>query len=203
MPPMQGSSTVGAAQIPLEQSSSAARTCAALVDAIRAVLTQLRIALESLSDTQYTARPVGNIDSSIGGHVRHCLDHIASICSAEKADTLDYDLRERGTTVECDRQCAIREVDRLHDRLSAWSDADINRRIDLTVTLSGDGTRAVVSTTLARELAFVHSHTIHHNATISTMAKSLGAALPDRFGFAPATLAYMKQNACAPSPSSA
>lgn len=200
---MQRSSSVGADSISFDQTDLAGHTCASLVVAIRAVLAQLHGALESLSDAHYAARPVGVFESSIGGHVRHCLDHIASICSARAADTLDYDLRERGTTVEGDRLCAIREINRLTTLLEHWSDAHIERRIRLTVTLSGDGTRAMVDSTLGRELAFVHSHTIHHNATIASMARTLGVALPEHFGYAPATLAYLRQQACAPSPSSA
>ncbi|MBL8880658.1 MAG: DinB family protein [Phycisphaerales bacterium] len=200
---MQGSTSVGADHHSIEQISRRGQTCTLLIQAIRSVLAQLREALELVSDAQYTTRPVGNFDSSIGGHVRHCLDHIASICSAQSADTLDYDLRERGTAVECDRSCALREIDRLSRALEHWNDENADRGIRLAVTLSGDGARAMVDSTLGRELAFVHSHTIHHNATIASMARTLGAALPDRFGYAPATLAYLRQNACAPSPSSA
>lgn len=174
-----------------------------LIDAVKATLAQLREVVAVLHAAHYTARPVGNIDASIGGHVRHCLDHVGSIAALGASRNLDYDQRERGTVIETDPQAAICEIDRLCLALDECLRRDPDNPIELAVTLTGDGARALVNTTLARELAFVHSHTIHHNATIAAMAGILGAPIPDRFGYAPATLAYLKQQACAPSPSSA
>ena len=37
--------------------------------------------LESMTDDQYRIKPVG-FSSNIGGHVRHCLDHIDSLLAA-------------------------------------------------------------------------------------------------------------------------
>ncbi len=47
-----------------------------------------------------------------------------------------------------------------------------------------------------RELAFTLSYTIHHNAIIAVAVKSLGLALPEHFGYAPATIAYLAQKRC-------
>jgi uncharacterized damage-inducible protein DinB len=54
-----------------------------------------------------------------------------------------------------------------------------------------------VETSVGRELAFVLSHTIHHNALIGVMAMLLGAPLPDRFGYAPSTIAHLEKRSCA------
>ncbi len=54
-----------------------------------------------------------------------------------------------------------------------------------------------VPTSLGRELAFVMSHTIHHNALIGVIAKLLGIDVPERFGYAPSTLAYLETRRCA------
>ena len=53
-----------------------------------------------------------------------------------------------------------------------------------------------VETTAGRELAFVLSHTIHHNALIDVMARTLGVPVPDRFGYAPSTIAHLEKAAC-------
>ena len=44
--------------------------------------------------------------------------------------------------------------------------------------------------TVGRELAYVLSHTIHHNAIIGSMVKALGGVLPERFGYAPSTVRH-------------
>lgn len=200
---MQVSTTVGAAPVSRECAPQRQNRLVPLIDAVKATLVQLREVIAALDAAQYTARPVGNIDASVGGHVRHCLDHVGSIIALGASRKLDYDVRERGTAVETDPRAAAAEIDRLNAALDQCARCDPIAPIELAVTLTGDGVRSLVTTTLARELAFVHSHTIHHSATIATMAAVLGAPIPDRFGYAPATLAYLKQQACAPSPSSA
>ena len=50
--------------------------------------------------------------------------------------------------------------------------------------------------TIARELAFVLSHTIHHNATIRGMVIALGLSAPASLGYAPSTLAHMDMCRC-------
>jgi len=54
-----------------------------------------------------------------------------------------------------------------------------------------------VETTVGRELAFVLSHTVHHNALIAVMAKTLGVPVPERFGYAPSTIVHLEKTACA------
>jgi uncharacterized damage-inducible protein DinB len=68
--------------------------------------------------------------------------------------------------------------------------------------LTATGPTVDVQTSLWRELTFVLSHTIHHNAVIAAMARTLGAVVPEAFGYAPATLSYINTARCAPSPSS-
>ena len=53
-----------------------------------------------------------------------------------------------------------------------------------------------VPTSPGRELAFVLSHTVHHNALIRVMVKLLGADVPADFGYAPSTLAHRKARTC-------
>jgi len=50
--------------------------------------------------------------SSIGGHVRHSLDHFRFLVDAEEK-CVDYDTRNRGTTVETDPAVAAAEIDAL------------------------------------------------------------------------------------------
>jgi uncharacterized damage-inducible protein DinB len=44
-----------------------------------------------------------------------------------------------------------------------------------------------VRSTLARELLFVISHTIHHQALIAVLLSAAGRTVPEAFGLAPST----------------
>ena len=66
----------------------------------------------------------------------------------------------------------------------------------LTILLDPAGEPTRVDTTLGRELAFVISHTIHHNALIAILVKLLGHSVPATFGYAPSTIAHREKRAC-------
>ena len=164
---------------------------------LRQVMGQLRDAVASLDDEQYTRKRLGVFDSSIGGHVRHCLDHAAALAAASGANDLDYDRRERETVVENDRQAALREFERVDTALAALADVNTDQPIQLTCTVCGDGSDVTTPSSIGREIVFVLSHTVHHNALIAGMMRQLGLSVASDFGFAPATLAYLSGKSCA------
>lgn len=155
------------------------------------LLHELCEVLGRLSDEQYVQRPVGVIESSIGGHVRHCLDHVRSLLAALGSGHLDYDRRERGTPVESSREVAIAQIESLAESLARADVAALARPLRVSVTMSSAGPPFEVRSTVGRELAYVLSHTIHHNAIVNAMVRTLGGWLPERFGYAPATLKYL------------
>jgi uncharacterized damage-inducible protein DinB len=167
-------------------------------DALVAVLEQLQGVVGCLRDEQYAMKPVGVVNSSIGGHVRHCLDHVRALLNAVETGELDYDHRDRDTPIESDRAAALHAIRVLHNKLLALDSDDIlEQPVRLSILMTADGAPIDVGTTIGREMAYVLSHTIHHNALIGTMVKILGGWLPDRFGYAPSTLAHMKTKTCA------
>jgi hypothetical protein len=161
------------------------------------ILQQLQAVVGCLRDDQYPMRPVGVVDSSIGGHVRHCLDHVRALLIAVDTGELDYDARDRGTPIETDRSAALAAIKTLRNRLAGLEDETIDRPLALFVMMTSDGAPIRVTSSVGREMAYVLSHTIHHNALIGTMVKILGGWLPDRFGYAPSTLAHLKASTCA------
>lgn len=164
---------------------------------LAACLQQLADVLEAASDEQYVMRPVGVVDSSLGGHVRHCLDHFAALLRGATAGYIDYDDRERGTPLESCRAAALAAIRTFQERVARLNDAMLERPIRLRAIVSGDGLAVEAASSLGRELVFVLSHTIHHNALIAAMCKTLGIPLPERFGYAPATIAYLAGATCA------
>jgi uncharacterized damage-inducible protein DinB len=160
------------------------------------LLHQLFDLVESLSNEAYTRKPVGVVSSSIGGHVRHNLDHVQAFLLGLRAGEVNYDHRDRGTDVERDRLAALGEILRLKQELTAFAWQDVPHLIKLTALVTPDRPAMTSLTSPDRELAFVVSHTVHHNAIIGIMAKLLGADLPAEFGYAPSTIAHQRSRAC-------
>jgi uncharacterized damage-inducible protein DinB len=158
-----------------------------------ALLGQLGDLLATLDDTQYVKSPVGAMTSSIGAHVRHSLDHVEAIRHARRTGVVDYDTRVRGTAVEGDRSAALRAIHDHAEALSKWQPDDLLLDVAMSVLLSADGPPLMVRTTLGRELAFAVNHTIHHNAMLAAMVATLGGQAPERFGYAPSTVRYLRE----------
>ena len=165
-------------------------------------LQQLADLLAITSDAQYNRKPVGVIPSSLGGHVRHCLDHFEALCTGAITGVVDYDDRQRGTAVETDRIAAMSAIQRLRLQIEALDESVLARTVRVPSIIAGDGTSIETRSSLGRELAFVLSHTVHHNALVAAMCRTLGITIPDRFGYAPATIAHLDESECALLPSS-
>ncbi|MBA4064812.1 MAG: hypothetical protein C0501_14085 [Isosphaera sp.] len=168
-----------------------------LVAALGAALRQVHDLIAGMSDEQYTRRPGGALASSIGGHVRHNLDHVAALLAGLPGGAVDYDRRERGTAVESDRQAGLAAVRRLELALGRVAWCELPGAVRLAVLPAADRTPVELLTTPERELAFVVSHTTHHNALIAVIAAAVGAAVPPGFGYAPATIAHQRGQPCA------
>ena len=150
------------------------------------LLDELESLLMELPLDAYAVSLVPSASGSIGGHVRHCLDHVSALVSADPSVPLSYDSRHRGTAVETDPAEALRQISRLKGALDIWSTRSLDDPIPVTSMISS--TAAVTGwSTLARELAFVISHTIHHQAIIGVLLAVHGHAVPERFGHSPST----------------
>jgi hypothetical protein len=162
------------------------------------VLGQLAGVVQSVTDEQYSARPVPVIGSSIGGHVRHCLDHVAALLAGLEGGGVNYDVRERGTRVESCRGEALKRIRRVQSELLRRGSIPADLPVILTTVLAVDGPACELETTAGRELSFVLSHTIHHNALVGVIVRWLGGEPPGDFGCAPATLRHRAGQSCAP-----
>jgi len=161
------------------------------------LLRELSTVMEGLNDEQYACKQEAVFGGSIGGHVRHSLDHVQSIIDAMQTGRLDYDHRLRGTKVESDRWVALDVIRRLIGQLTGAQHDTADCELTLRSIVSAEKDLVEVSTTLSRELIYVLSHTVHHNAMIAAMTRTLGGWVPQRFGFAPSTLAHLKESPCA------
>jgi len=164
---------------------------------IVAVLRQLEDVIRAMTDEQYRRKPVGVVSSNVGGHIRHSLDHVEALLAGVEDGEVNYDRRQRGTDVETSRKAALDVIRRQERQLLAFPPHLERRPLRLSAMVSACLPPTEVETTVGRELAFLLSHTVHHNALIAVMAQTLGVAVPDRFGYAPSTIAHLEQVACA------
>ena len=158
----------------------------ALVDALQGHLSSLRELVVSLGEHTYRATPRSS-SGSTGEHVRHCLDHARALVSGVSGGEISYDSRLRGTGVETDPRAATEEIDRVCRALERIDDHATTRRLMLETRTHRHAPAIRVETTLARELAFVAQHTIHHCATLAVLLEGMGISVPPRFGYAPST----------------
>jgi uncharacterized damage-inducible protein DinB len=154
------------------------------------LLDELGAVVSGLTDAQYVQKPVGVMPSSVGAHVRHWLDHVAALVASVDTGALDYDRRERGTPVEAERPAALAAIARLASDLRHVTPAQLDRPVEVEILLTADGSPQTFGSTVGRELAYVVSHSVHHNAIIGAMVQTLGGRVPPRFGYAPSTIAH-------------
>jgi len=159
------------------------------------VLRQLEELIDAMTDRQYQMKPVG-VTSAVGSHIRHCLDHVDALLAGIERGTLDYDHRRRGTEVETSRQAALAVIHRQTKQLKALPANSQNTPLRLSAIVSSTTPAVEVETSVGRELVFVLSHTIHHNALIAVLGGALGVSVPDCFGYAPSTIAHLEKTRC-------
>lgn len=167
---------------------------------LREVLDQLSRLVQQLDPPRYNTKPVTTYGGSVGGHVRHCLDHVSALLCGTRGEPIDYEARQRGSDIETCPHAALEQLGRL-DAALADLDPHANPPVTAVLMLSPHAPLLRTESTLDRELAFVLNHTIHHHAMIAGMAKALDVPVPDGFGMAPGTLQHQQnQNAAAPTP---
>jgi len=157
------------------------------IGSLRGLLEEMRTMIERIDEETYAAPARGRSGGGIGGHVRHCLDHVAALITGTRTGLCAYDRRARGTAVETCRLTAVHrildlDVDLLRlDRQLFDVPVDVETQVDTT------GAFLVTTSTVGRELMFVISHTIHHNALIAHLLDEQAVEMGARFGLAPAT----------------
>ncbi len=157
-----------------------------LADNITA-LQQACALLQSLTPAQYAqANPIC-FNSSIGGHLRHALDHYVSFNAGLDSGRIDYEARARDTRLERERDYALASITSTIARLNQES-ASLHE-FPIQVRLENQ-TNAWAPSSIRRELQFLLSHTIHHWALVAVCARSLGVPPPADFGIAPSTLRH-------------
>ena len=151
------------------------------------LLNEMRAMIERVDDESYSAPARGRNAGGVGGHVRHCLDHISALIAATQTGLCAYDRRKRGTAIETCRATALRCILDLEADVLRLDYRLLEVPVDVETHVDTDGSFLVTTSTIGRELVFVISHTIHHNALIAHLLEEREIDIGARFGLAPAT----------------
>jgi uncharacterized damage-inducible protein DinB len=158
------------------------------IDALCTLLDDLSTLLMQVDADAYLARPAAGVSGSVGAHVRHLLDHVAVFVEAGSAAEVCYDHRQRGTSIEGDPAAALSQIYTLQLRLEHMAVHRQDEPVLVRSQIDPHGRSIASWSTLGRELAFVMSHTIHHQAIIALLlAGKAPVLMPERFGCAPST----------------
>ena len=157
------------------------------------VLEQGHALLGRLDDRLYTGTAGLPVQSGAGSHVRHCLDFYLSLLEGVWTGRVDYNRRERDALVARDRACAAARIEIVIEELRAL--ADLPGDTTLVVSPEDAETDTWCASTLARELQFLLSHTVHHYALLALILRLQGFEPGEEFGVAPSTLAHWRQEA--------
>lgn len=170
---------------------------AAPVQPLAGLLEQMRSMIERMEDDAYAAPAPGRSSGGVGGHVRHCLDHVGALIGATRSGIVEYDRRHRGTDVETCRAAAVHRACELLQQLTVLDDSMLDEPLLVETQIDPSGTTILTRSTVCREVAFVISHTIHHNAIVAQLLAGRDVTLDARFGVAPATPLESQTAACA------
>ncbi|MGB2128334.1 MAG: DinB family protein [Flavicella sp.] len=147
------------------------------------------VLLSSISNTTYTDSSVAPYHVSIGGHLRHLLDFYACFFSGYSKGEVDLTTRNRALLIETDQEAAKAYAMRIIAQLKSIENDDFKRILHVTDDL-GRG-KQTVTYSVAALLFQIHSHTLHHYASIGYIVYQLGISIEDStFGVNPTSPKY-------------
>ena len=145
--------------------------------------------MSEINDDVYRQRIEEVYDGTLGGHVRHNLDHYLNFLDGFSHGRIDYEARKREQLIESSSAYAIDVIEGIVDRLEKIAEEEADKTILVKMESDNESVRWAESSAL-RELEFLLSHTIHHYALLSVMVRLSGIDLDPDFGVAPSTLRY-------------
>jgi len=152
--------------------------------------------IRRLGEEMYASCPENPYRGGVGAQFRHCLDFYDCFLRGVENGEIDYSRRERDPRLETDRQYAIMKFEAICDGLAGLTSDRCERTVRVKAEETTPGTPEWSSSSPARELQFLISHTIHHYALVAVLLKmqafEVGQEFPE-FGVAPSTLSHWKE----------
>jgi uncharacterized damage-inducible protein DinB len=158
-----------------------------------AVLQQAVDLVERLDDHAFTQLNPALALSSVGSHLRHCLDFYQCLLSGLVLGRINYDDRQRDAQVEQHRHLALIRLKAVIQGLGQLPQNVETHTVK--VCLEGGLDSEQSPSTIKRELQFLLSHTVHHYALIALALRTQGLDPGAEFGVAPSTLQHWRKAA--------
>lgn len=147
--------------------------------------------IQGLSDDLFVKPSINGTGGGIGPHFRHTIEHFESLINGLPSGKVDYDHRKRDIEVERVRTVAIGKLEAIRSMLLELAlDLEKPLLVKTESHASDMHDDLWVQSSLGRELISVISHTVHHYALISFIARYYGQTVDVDFGVAPSTLRY-------------
>jgi len=163
-----------------------------IIETVQQVLSDLTGFLEQIDDNRYH-QPIALLSgATLGQHVRHTVEFFQCLTAQTDGGVINYDKRQRNTTIEMNTGYAIEVVETLEEKIRLL---EPNKKLQLEVCYDTDqNTFSQVDTSVERELIYNIEHAIHHKAIIKIGVKKIAPeiVLPETFGVAPSTTKYRK-----------
>ena len=157
------------------------------------------VVLDGLPEGAFADRTEAAFSASPGEHFRHVIEHYRMFLDGWRNGLVDYDSRPRNLRLERDAPAARAAIEDLCAALRALpTDANADPARPLTVRCATGtqlGAGSPTSSTVGRELVFLHSHSVHHFAFVAIILKHRSIAVAGDFGVAPATLSAARLRA--------
>ncbi len=156
------------------------------MDTLRSLIAELErgiAIIRGLDVETFSATETGN--GSIGAHFRHNLDFLNSFLNGLAERRIDYNDRTRDTMVETRPAYAVEQIEFAMRRLDSLEPEIFDRIVMVRSEINEDLWHV---SSVAREIEFLHSHTVHHYALIARLMPSLPVS--NTFGVAPSTLRF-------------
>ncbi|MEM9227124.1 MAG: hypothetical protein AAGA45_04070 [Verrucomicrobiota bacterium] len=154
--------------------------------------------LRRLTADSYASKEARCFGSTIGGHMRHNIDHYYSFVKGYADGKVDYDARLRDDRVETDPAVATEQMVELAAALEGIQEEHLGRDLEVLMDSGSEAIDCAPSrSTVKRELQFLLSHTIHHYALIAVICQLNGIEPSAEFGVAPSTLRHRRSSSCA------
>ncbi|HEX9781414.1 MAG TPA: hypothetical protein VGA56_01630 [Opitutaceae bacterium] len=162
------------------------------------MIEQGRRLIESLAPQFFTAKSRATLGASIGGHLRHNLDHYACFLRGIDCGRVDYDERERAEGIETQPAVAVAALVRAAEGLGGVAEAVFDRDLLVRMDTGDTDERPWTRSTGRRELQFLLSHTVHHYALIAMICRMHDQPIEQDFGVAPSTIKHRRRAVAAP-----
>jgi hypothetical protein len=176
--------------------AAAAAEVPQLVRAAQAVLNQGLDLLIQLDNNRYSlvARPP--FRASVGQHYRHIVEHFQAAIWGRECAEINYDARRRNPRIENEVSYACVVTCEVLRALNRMTGEDMSEPCEVVFTFGyGSSAPSRLQSNFGREVADCTAHAIHHYAIIRLICAELNVAIPDEFGYAPATLKHLADRA--------